>query len=147
MSTNTIANRERIWLATARMARDHPIFGAGLNSYQNVMAPYRAGDPLAVPEPHPHNILLTSWTELGVLGMVAFAWILGSLLVRPWLEFGKSRGFDRAVLWGTGAAFLMIAVHGLVDSPYWKNDLSVEFWLLAVMQILSIRATRASLAS
>ena len=30
------------------------------------------------------------------------------------------------ILWG---------VHGLVDSPYWKNDMSVEFWLLAAIEI------------
>jgi hypothetical protein len=23
-----------------------------------------------------------------------------------------------------------IVVHGLVDVPYWKNDLSLEFWVL-----------------
>ena len=23
-----------------------------------------------------------------------------------------------------------VVMHGLVDVPYWKNDLSVEFWVL-----------------
>ena len=42
----------------------------------------------------------------------------------------------------TGAAFFMIAVHGLVDSPYWKNDLSVEFWILAALAVVAQRAGR-----
>jgi len=142
--SGTLFTRERIWVQTVKMLHDHPIFGAGLNGYQTVMAPYRAADPNSVPEPYPHNIALTSYTELGVLGLVAFAWILIGLLVQPWLAFAKSEGMARAILWGTGAAFFMIAVHGLVDSPYWKNDLSVEFWLLAAMQILALRATRAA---
>jgi hypothetical protein len=25
------------------------------------------------------------------------------------------------------------AVHGLVDSPYWKNDMAVEFWLVVAI--------------
>jgi hypothetical protein len=35
------------------------------------------------------------------------------------------------VLWG---------VHGLVDSPYWKNDMSIEFWILAALELIAIRA-------
>ena len=29
-------------------------------------------------------------------------------------------------------------VHGLVDSPYWKNDLSLEFWTLAAIEVVAI---------
>jgi hypothetical protein len=35
-------------------------------------------------------------------------------------------------------------VHGLFDSPYWKNDLSVEFWLLAALEVVAIRGARAT---
>ena len=139
----TVFNRLRIWTQTARMLGDHPLFGAGLNSYQQVMAPYRAGDPFSVPEPYPHNIALTSWTELGLLGLVAFAWILTKLIVTPFLALTRANGLERVVLWGTGTAFAMVAAHGLVDSPYWKNDLSVEFWLLAALQVVALRAIAA----
>jgi O-antigen ligase len=142
--SGTLFTRERIWVQTVKMMHDHPIFGAGLGGYQTVMAPYRAADPNSVPEPYPHNIALTSYTELGLLGLFAFSWILIRLVVEPWIAFSRSAGLSKAILWGTGAAFAMIAVHGLVDSPYWKNDLSVEFWLLAAMQILALRAVRSS---
>ena len=141
--SGTLFTRERIWVQTVKMLHDHPIFGAGLGGYQTVMAPYRAADPHSVPEPYPHNIALTSYTELGLLGLFAFSWILIRLVVEPWIAFSRSAGPSKAILWGTGAAFFMIAVHGLVDSPYWKNDLSVEFWLLAAMQVLALRETRA----
>jgi len=26
-----------------------------------------------------------------------------------------------------------MVVHGLVDVPYWKNDLSLEFWVLLAL--------------
>jgi hypothetical protein len=39
----------------------------------------------------------------------------------------------------------MWTVHGIVDSPYWKNDMSVEFWMLAALIIISTRtATRVA---
>ena len=31
-------------------------------------------------------------------------------------------------------------VHGVVDSPYWKNDMSVEFWILVALVLVARRA-------
>jgi len=132
--------RGDIWVATVRMLRDHPIFGAGINAYQATMIPYRRPFPLLSPEPYPHNIFLTAWTELGLLGMIAFSVILGILIVRPMRALGRAAAWQRPLLWGTGIAFVMVVVHGLVDSPYWKNDLSLEFWLLAAVQAAALRA-------
>ncbi|MDQ6719839.1 MAG: O-antigen ligase family protein, partial [Candidatus Dormibacteraeota bacterium] len=136
--------RVHIWEATLRMLRDHPIFGAGLNAYQSTMAPYRATSAYPVPEPYPHNIALTAWTEVGILGLVAFMYLLVALAVRPWLALKRSSGLYHPLLWGLGAAFVMIFVHGLVDSPYWKNDLSAEFWVLAALEVVAIRAVNAA---
>ena len=135
----TFAERGRIWAATVRMLRDHPLFGAGVNAYQTVMAPYRAADRLLIPEPYPHNIFLTSWTETGLLGLAAFMWLLVTLIVLPWGAFRRATGLRRALLWGSGTAFAMVLVHGLVDSPYWKNDLSLEFWILAAVGVVTRR--------
>jgi len=140
----TPLRRLDIWIATLRMLRDHPVLGSGLGSYKTVMAPYRAPDPLLDPQPYPHNIFLSGWTELGLLGMFAFGWIVIALAVRPWIAFARASGFPRALLWGSGAAFAMIITHGLVDNPYWKNNMSVEFWLIAALQVLALQAVRRS---
>ena len=42
------------------------------------------------------------------------------------------------MLWGLFAAWVVFVVHGLVDSPYWKNDLSLEFWTLAAIEVVAI---------
>lgn len=143
----TLTLRFHIWAATLRMLRDHPVFGAGLDAYQQVMAPYRAGDPRLYPQPYPHNIFLTSWTELGVLGMVTFAATVVYLVLAAFRGFRRAVGVERALLWGTGTAFVMLLVHGLVDSPYWKNDLSLEFWMLAAIEVAVLRLLRAAPAA
>jgi O-antigen ligase len=140
----TLSVRLQIWVTTLRMLRDHPVFGAGLDSYQQVMAPYRASDPRLAPQPYPHDILLTSWTELGLLGMVTFLYLLVYLVVSAFRAFARATGLERELMWGTGTAFVMLAVHGLVDSPYWKNDLSVEFWMLAAIEVAVLRLLRAA---
>ena len=134
----TLENRGRIWAATFRMLHDHPVLGAGLNAYQSTMAPYRLADRNLRPEPYPHNIFLTTWSELGLLGLVAFTWLFAMLLIAPWRALSRSAGIYKPILWGTGTAFAMLLVHGLVDSPYWKNDLSVEFWVLAALEAFAL---------
>src|SRR5207245_8829914 len=47
--SGTFDNRGRIWTASLRMLHNHPIFGAGINAYQTVMAPYRLVDSNLVP--------------------------------------------------------------------------------------------------
>ena len=140
---HTLYGRLHIWAATLRMLKDHPIFGAGINAYQTTMAPYRAVDTYHVPEPYAHNIVLTTWSELGLLGLAAFMYMLIALIVRPWRALTKATGVYRPVLWGVGTGFAMVAIHGIVDSPYWKNDLSLEFWLLAALEVVALRAVSA----
>jgi len=140
-ATGTFFERASIWTVTLRMLRDRPIFGAGVNAYQTTVAPYRAVDPNLSPEPYPHNIVLTTWTELGLLGLLSFLYVVVNLMVRPWRVLNRATGIYQPLLWGLGAAFAMFAVHGLVDSPYWKNDLSLEFWVLAALEVVAIRAT------
>lgn len=129
----TIRGRLSIFTDTFAMLRDHPIFGSGLGGYHYLFR----GTQLEI---YPHDIWLTFWVEVGLLGMVAFAVIFIGLLYRGWRTFPQATGFYGPLLWGVLGAFGLWAVHGLVDSPYWKNDTSLEFWILAALEVAAIRA-------
>jgi hypothetical protein len=75
--------------------------------------------------------------------MVAFAVIFFGLIYRGWLAFSRTNGFYRALLWGVSGSLVLWGIHGLVDSPYWKNDMSTEFWLLAALELVAIRSIGA----
>ncbi len=141
-SQTTIRGRLSIFTDTLAMLRDHPIFGTGLGGYHYLFR----GNVLEI---YPHDVWLTFWVEVGLLGMVAFALIFFGLLYRGWRAFRRASGFQRALLWGVSGSFVLWGVHGLVDSPYWKNDMSVEFWILAALELVAIRAIgqKASRAS
>jgi O-antigen ligase len=132
-SHTTIRGRLSIFTDTFTMLRDHPIFGDGLGGYHYLFR----GTNLVI---YPHDMWLTFWVEVGLLGMVAFAVIFFGLLYRGWRAFPKASGFYHAVLWGVLGSLVLWGVHGLVDSPYWKNDMSVEFWILAALELVAIRA-------
>src|SRR5579864_4481908 len=135
------ALRVSIYTEALRMLSRRPIFGAGISGFPVRVAPFRpSGEEI---ELYPHNLWLTTWSELGLLGLVAFAIIFFGLLWRGANNLRRSTGMYRGVVWGSVAALVLYLVHGMFDSPYWKNDLSVEFWLLAALQTIAIRATTA----
>jgi hypothetical protein len=133
--------RTVIWKESVAMLKDHPIFGAGLGGYPDAIKPYHKATWMEIFQ-FPHNIVLNLWSETGLLGIVAFGWILVA-----WAQGAGRRALDKtAGNMGTPAAYpyvipviTAIVVHGLVDVPYFKNDLSIMFWLLILVTIYPSR--------
>jgi len=112
------------WSETWNMLKDRPLLGAGLNAYRTVVAPYHQR-PIEIFQ-YPHNEFLNFWSETGMLGLIAYVAILFMIGRILW----HNRRTKSPELLAIAAAFIVIVVHGLVDVPYFKNDLAVEFWLL-----------------
>jgi O-antigen ligase len=126
---NSLEERFRLWGATLRMLRDHPIFGAGLSGFKQTVDKYRAGvytENLI----YPHNIVLNFWSETGLLGLAAFAWVVMQAARLAWAGWRTAERAWRPLYLGVLLMLVGVVVHGLVDVPYWKNDLSLEFWVL-----------------
>ena len=134
-AVSSLAGRVQLITVTLRMLNEHPLFGVGLGGYS-----FKLNGQ--TPEVYPHNVWLTFWVEIGLLGVIAFAVVLFGLLWRGWRAWPRTAGFERAVLWGVLGALVLWAVHGLVDSPYWKNDMSVEFWVLAAIEVAILASLR-----
>jgi putative inorganic carbon (hco3(-)) transporter len=134
---HSIQLRESIYNEALRMLSGRPVFGAGISGFPIRVAPFRP--PGQEVELYPHNLWLTTWSELGVLGLIAFAAIFFGLLWRGVRALGRLEGIYKAVAWGAVGALVLYLVHGMFDSPYWKNDLSAEFWILAALGVIAIR--------
>ena len=135
---SSAALRWSIYEQAIRMLSERPILGAGISGFPIRVAPFRPPDQTI--ELYPHDLWLTTWSELGLLGLVVFALIFFGLLWRGTQSLSRATDLYRPVLWGTVGALVLYLVHGLFDSPYWKNDLSVEFWLLAALEVVAVRA-------
>jgi len=110
--------RRAQWSETLTMLADHPFLGAGLNGYSTALIPYHDATFYEIFQ-YPHNILLNIWSELGIIGIIAF-FIGVFLLVRTtW------RRRDDALALAFSAALLTMIIHGLVDVPFFKNDLAI----------------------
>jgi len=128
--------RTVMWEETVTMLRDRPFFGAGLSAYPTVIKPYHKATWMEIFQ-YPHNIFLNLWSEIGILGTIAFVWIL----VR-WIRLSKSENHHIGTLDITIPIVIALVVHGLVDVPYFKNDLAVAFWLLIILTTTSNRLLR-----
>jgi O-antigen ligase len=135
---HSVTLRSALYNQALSMLSERPIFGAGISGFPVRVAKFRpASEGVHL---YPDNLWLTTWTELGLLGLAAFAVIFFSLLWRGWRAVGRATDIWRPVIWGASGALVLYLVHGLLDSPYWKNDLSVEFWLMAAFEVVAIRA-------
>jgi O-antigen ligase len=127
---NTIQSRLDLWSAAIKLIQHRPIFGAGLSGFQERAAPYYTHLHTQANFIDPHNILLNFWVETGLLGVIAFAWIMvtGFRVTTAGWRAGETnwRAFHLGVL----LALVAVIAHGMVDVPYFKNDLSLEFWTL-----------------
>lgn len=102
---------------------------------------------------YPHNILLNFWTELGLAGMILFIWIVGKFIylglrinnanLRMNANTANTNYANNYFVLGLIGAMVVIIVHGIVDVPYFKNDLAVIFWLLiAMMGMMNLSEAR-----
>lgn len=141
------AGRIELWSATLQMLREHVLFGAGLAGFAERIAPF--WNPTH-PERFidPHNIVLNFWVETGLLGLFAFAWILIAGFRLTWRAWKAAPALWRPIVLGVLLALVAVVVHGLVDVPYFKNDLSLEFWtLMAIGQAAALAISAGSAAS
>lgn len=122
--------RRITWGETVEMLKDRPLTGAGLAGYPVVMRDYHKATAIEIFQ-YPHQIMLNTWSELGLLGLVAFGWILITFFRVSWAGLGDHEG--RPYAGAAIAAMVALLVHGLVDVPYFKNDLAFLFWIIVAL--------------
>lgn len=164
--------RRQQWQETIAMLKDgRLITGAGISSYQKTVAPYhqdgiwiKTDDPnwlhniMFTPgyrekmwQPteiylYPHNIVLNFWSELGILGALLFIWIIAKAMTMAEKVSRDKNDSEHHLALGLLGALIVLTVHGLVDVPYFKNDLAALFWIyLALIGSLNLKSNEKNL--
>jgi O-antigen ligase len=131
---NTLVSRWHLWRGALHLLREHPLTGVGIAAFQpHYLACCLYGDPPSRAVMYPHNLLLNTWVETGLLGVVALAWLAwraAKLLAPLW----RSQR-DRWLGVGLAGAGLYTLVHGFIDVPLMKNDLAAEAALLLALAV------------
>ncbi|MBU0722177.1 O-antigen ligase family protein [Patescibacteria group bacterium] len=165
ITLNNLSGQIRIigWQESWEMLKDSRLLiGAGLANYQTAVRQYhqpgffynRDDDPNFHRQTvfnanyrqthwqpleiylYPHNIVLNFWSELGLAGVLLFIWIIGKYFVLGITNYKLQTTNYKYLNIGLICAMVAIVTHGIVDVPYFKNDLAVMFWLLVAMMSL-----------
>jgi O-antigen ligase len=120
------------WQETWQMLKDRPLTGAGLAGYQEMLAPYHKAKHIEI-YLYPHNLFLNFWSELSLGGLIVFFLIICKFFKDSTKQLLVTHYWLPVTLM---AVMITLLVHGLVDVPYFKNDLSIFFWLLIGLSLI-----------
>ena len=112
-----------IWKVSQKIIQKNWSGGIGLGNFQNTYLSYQRFFP-PFPQwavPHGHNLLFTLWSELGFVNLTLF---LGLVFI------SLHQKQKRPSLWSLWLFYFLI--YGLIETPLWKNDLAILFWLAII---------------
>jgi len=123
--TGSTASRIAIWRSARELIERHPLFGIGPGMFQDAYLSLQNHFPPYLDRnvPHPHNLFFAFWLESGLMGAVGF-YLLS-------LTFIKTKAATE--WWWITLPVIVILVYGIIDTPYWKNDLAGQFWVLLAL--------------
>ena len=135
---STIRIRLCLWEGARNLLATTPLLGSGLSGFKKAYTAFRTCDDELLE--YPHNIFLNFWTEMGVLGLISFLWICTrwfQSINTKYQILNTKRGelfvIHHLLLISFLVSLVYTLVHGLVDVPYFKNDLALEFWVLLAL--------------
>lgn len=128
-------NRLDLWKGTTEYLFSSPknfIFGSGIFGFPKVHEGFRDPKKIELLN-YPHNFILNFWMETGLVGLFSMLWIIFNFFKAGSKSYKlQATGYKLILM----AAMITILFHGLVDNPYFKNDLSMLFWtIIALMYI------------
>ena len=133
---SSFQSRIMVWQSAILMIKNNPIFGIGPGmfqeyylNYQKYFSPY-----LEWAVPQPHNLFLAFLLQTGLIGFTGLIWLLVRFFRSGFTRIATRINADTALILMSVMVYTLI--HGLLDTTYWKNDLSVIFWLIISLMII-----------
>jgi O-antigen ligase len=132
-----------LWYSAWRAAQANWLFGVGMENFRYVKHLYGYPIPFALSRPfNAHNLYLEVLADLGVVGFVAFFFLLAKAIVSSWraVKFNAAGDLGLALT----AGFIACAGHGLVESVMFNPGV---FALLGVLIGLALSLGRLTSGS
>jgi O-antigen ligase len=121
--------RLALWQAALEKFRHDPIFGSGFGTFGGAVAARRVPDGFYV-----DNFFLKTLAEAGIIGLMAFVWLVFSLIRAGWATFKSIIDPDLKIMAGAILAGLIgVAAHNGVENIFEVPMMASYFWLLAGM--------------
>ncbi|MEO6077270.1 MAG: O-antigen ligase family protein, partial [Candidatus Andersenbacteria bacterium] len=141
---SSLSVRLQLWNIGSRLIAQHPLLGVGLGqfepAYQAELHKLFALESRGVKTTSyklqaeyvfrdPHNFLISFWLNTGIFGLVSFLYL-------NWVAIRNAIRSKDAFQKSVGLALMAMLLFGLVDTIYWKNDLSALWWALTLLLLV-----------
>ncbi len=115
-----VIERMAHWQAALAMWRAHFWLGVGFGCYEAAYPNYRLINwPFALG--HAHNYYLNVLAETGLIGLMAYLWLMGAVFAALVRATRRLEGWQRGLAVGLAGAWTHLAVHSLVDNLLVNN--------------------------
>ncbi len=117
------------------MWRDYPVLGHGVNTFMSIYAHY--GDTsLFDGIAYAHNCYLQIAVETGILGLLAFVWVMVRLVVSSWRDITvRKDGFMKAAGAGLLAGIIAYLCHSALETNLYALQLAILFYFMAGLAV------------
>jgi len=127
-----IAERLAHWQAAAEMARAAPWLGVGLGNYSTAYPTFRLLNwPNALG--HAHMIYLNVLAETGVIGLITYVILWGTIIGLTMRVTSRADGASRGLALGLLGTWAHLSAHHIVDNLYVNN---IHLLLAALFALL-----------
>lgn len=127
--------RLNVWAAVQNMIRDRPVLGIGPGNeaFNRVYPRYQRAGYTALSA---YSVFLEIAVETGFVGLGCFIWLLLVTLNQGWLQLQRLRKFgSKEGFWLMAAIATMCGMlaHGLVDTVWYRPQVSTLWWLMVAL--------------
>lgn len=130
LEQNTVWERTQLWKGTWEMVKVHPFFGFGVNTFSRYFLAYK---PAAYPDiRYTHNSYLQMWSEIGILGLLAFLSIIFTVLRITLRGMRKKmqKGLEGFVLLSLVSGYVAFLIQSGLDTNLFSLRLTTLFWVM-----------------
>lgn len=127
--------RLNVWMAVIDMIKARPLLGIGPgnDAFNQIYPLFQRPKYTALSA---YSIFLEIAVEAGLLGLTIFAWLLMVILGQGWRQLQRLREEQSRQAYWLMAALATIAgmlVHGLVDTVWYRPQISTLWWLMLAL--------------
>jgi len=127
----SISTRLEIWKVGLGLIKENPVLGIGLGQYEKRYAEdaqrLLGKKPFEEVRLHSHNLYMEFWLQSGLLGLISFIWLVILAFKQVYKNLHPE---DKKAMIALLLMLTYILIHGLIDVPFWKNDLALILWTI-----------------
>ncbi len=127
---NSLDSRLVIYSVSEKIIEKNPFSGIGPASFQESYLREQKNFP-PYPQwavPHSHNLFSQIWLSGGLAGLVFFIFLFIQKIL-----YAKTSSSNKKQIFLSFLIINYFLLHGLIDTPIWKNDLALFFWFFLLI--------------